>query len=341
MLKREQHSSGKPIREWRNTDRTTFDNEIAPLNEPAVLRGLADDWAIVKRAKESEKSAVDYLISLDNHNPAYTIIGNPNIDGRFFYSEDLNGSNFQRIQAAITATLEQLYALRDSPVTHSVAVQAASVRDTMPQFETENSMPLLDDTVQPTMWLGNKAMVAAHYDVDDNIACVATGKRRFTLFPPSQIANLYIGPTLNSPGGVPISMVDLRDPDHQRFPLFSNALAESQSATLEPGDAIYIPTPWWHAVESLDNINLLINYWWGGLDDVQLSPNHSLIHSMLTIAKLKPSERDSWRHFFDYLVFQNKGDPKAHLPDSLNDVVTTLTEKQQRSVYQFLKSKLD
>jgi hypothetical protein len=64
------------------------------------------------------------------------------------------------------------------------------------------------------------------------------------------------------------------------------------------------------------------------------------MHSMLTIAKLKPSERDAWRHFFDYLVFQCSGDPKAHLPDSLNDVVTTLTEEQQRSVYEFLKSKL-
>lgn len=341
MFTSEQHSSGTPIREWRNIDRTTFENEIAPLNKPAVLRGLADDWTIVKQAKKSDKAAIDYLLSLDNHKPAYTIVGQPNINGRFFYSDDLKGTNFQRIQAAITATLEQLYALRNSPVAHSVAIQAAPIRDTLPNFESANPMPLLDNTVQPTLWLGNKSMVAAHYDVNDNIACVVMGKRRFTLFPPNQIANLYIGPTLNSPGGVPISMVDLHNPDYQQFPLFSMAVSASQSATLEPGDAIYIPTPWWHAVESLDNINLLINYWWGGLDDEQLSPNHSLMHSMLTIAKLKPAERDAWRHFFNYLVFQNSGDPKAHLPDSLNDVVTTLTEEQQQSVYQFLKSKLN
>ena len=340
MLTDEQDKIGKPIGEWHGIDRATFENEIVPLNQPAVIRGLADDWAIVQQAKASDQAAVDYLVSLDNHKPAYTIVGQPDINGRFFYSEDLKGTNFQRIQAAITATLEQLYALRDSPTAHSVAIQAAPIRETMPNFELANPMPLLDNAVQPTFWLGNKAMVAAHYDVNDNIACVAMGRRRFTLFPPDQIANLYIGPTLNSPGGVPISMVDLRAPDHAQYPLFSKALSASQSAILEPGDAVYIPTPWWHAVESLDNINLLINYWWGGLDDEQMSPNHSLMHSMLTIAKLKASERDAWRHFFDYLVFQSSGDPKAHLPDSLNDVVTTLTEEQQRSVYEFLKSKL-
>jgi hypothetical protein len=71
-----------------------------------------------------------------------------------------------------------------------------------------------------------------------------------------------------------------------------------------------------------------------------LSPSDSLMHSMLTIAKLEPSQREAWRHFFNYLVFQVNGDPKNHLPADLNDLVTTLTEEQRADVYQLLKSKL-
>ncbi len=335
-----QASKANSIREWTNIDRAAFERDIVPLKQPAVIRGLVKDWRLVQAANASEEDAVKYLMSLDNHTPAYTIVGEPEINGRFFYSENLDATNFKRTQAAITATLEQLYALRSNPNPHSVAIQAASVREIMPDFESSNSINLLDNHIKPTLWLGNRGVVAPHYDVHDNLACVASGRRRFTLFPPEQISNLYIGPTLNAPGGVPISMVDLHKPDYQAFPKFADALAASQSALLEPGDAIYIPTPWWHSVESLDNINALVNYWWGGLDEEHLSPNHSLMHSMLTIAKLEPHQREAWRHFFDYLVFQETGNPTEHLPDDLDDVVTTLSNEQRQGVYQFLKSKL-
>ena len=33
-------------------------------------------------------------------------------------------------------------------------------------------------------------------------------------------------------------------------------------ADLEPGDAIYIPTLWWHHVRSHSPLNILLNYWW-------------------------------------------------------------------------------
>ena len=106
-------------------------------------------------------------------------------------------------------------------------------------------------------------VVAPHYDINDNLACVAAGSRKFTLFPPDQINNLYLGPTLNTPAGVPISLVDIRDPDLKRFPKYTQALDAGFEATLNAGDAIFIPALWWHGVESLETLNILVNYWWG------------------------------------------------------------------------------
>jgi hypothetical protein len=328
------------IQEWTNVDFDQFHNEIIPLNQPAVLRSLVADWPMVKAARQSTDKAVDYLKSFDKQTPLYTIVGEADISGRFGYRDDLQGVNFQRTQATLSTVVASIIAQKKSANPRAIAVQAASVRDTLPGFDKENKLSLLNDSVAPTMWLGGSAMVAPHYDVYDNVACVVAGRRKFTLFPPDQIANLYVGPTLDAPGGVPISMVDLHEPDLKRYPNFAKALCAAQEALLEPGDAIFIPTPWWHAVEALDQINVLINYWWGGLGQGALSPNHSLLHSMLTIAKLSPTQRESWRHFFDYFVFQTSGDPAAHLPDDLSDIVTTLSPEQRKNVYQFLKDHL-
>lgn len=330
----------EPIKEWVDVDRELFFDRIYPANKPAVLRGLVHGWPVVQSALDSTSDAVDYICSFDSHAPAYTIVGEPDIKGRFFYSDDFSGVNFQRTQAAITAVLEQLLGMQENPNPHAVAIQAASIAEVLPGFEQHNANPVLDASIAPTMWLGNRALVAPHYDVHDNIACVALGRRRFTLFPPEQIDNLYLGPFLNAPGGVPISTVDLREPDLQKHPRFQSALASAQQATLEPGDAIFIPSPWWHAVESLEAINVLVNYWWGCPGATNLSQNHSLMHSMLSIANLSAAQRESWRHYFDYFVFKGTSDPSEHLPNDLQDLVTSMSPEQRQQVVDLIKSKL-
>ena len=107
---------------------------------------------------------------MDKGVPVYTIAASPDSGGRFFYSDDLTGLNFKRGQIPLPQVLGQLLAQIDDITAHSIAVQSLPVRDALPEFESQNPMPLLD--AAPTMWIGNRGKVAPHYDVHRNIACV-------------------------------------------------------------------------------------------------------------------------------------------------------------------------
>ena len=189
----------------------------------------------------------------------------PQARGRIAYNDSMDGFNFAHRRLPLSAIIEQLsrYALFDNPP--SVAVQSALIPECLPGFAVENRLPVLDEAVAPRIWLGNRVTVPAHVDESNNVACVMAGRRRFTLFPPEQVANLYVGPLDFAPTGAAMSVADLVEPDFERFPRLKDALSAAYVAELCPGDALFIPTLWWHHVESLDQqLNVLVNYWWNG-----------------------------------------------------------------------------
>jgi hypothetical protein len=329
------------IRIWDNVDYECFHNEIIPSNQPAVIRSIVSDWPAVQASKKSPETVVNYLKPLDNNRVISALVGPPEINGRFFYNEDLTQLNFERAKVTVTIGLERLLAIKDKPKPHAIALQAIPLAQILPGYKEHHQQPLLDSSVEPTMWVGNRGIVAPHYDIHDNLACVVGGKRTFTLFPPEQICNLYPGPSLNTPAGVPISMVDIKNPDFKRYPKYKQAVKAGFQATLEPGDAVYIPALWWHGVESLETFNILVNYWWGGSGNSQISPNDSLLHSMMSIAQLDPAKRKAWQHFFNYYVFKTMDDPSTHLPPDLKDITTQLSPTQEAEVIRFLSDQLD
>ncbi|HEY5645955.1 MAG TPA: cupin-like domain-containing protein [Pseudomonadales bacterium] len=328
------------IREWRDVDRETFEHEIVPLNQPAVIRSLVGDWPAVAAGRESSAALCAYIKRLDTEKLANATVGPPSIGGRFFYRDDVRGFNFERKRVTVSTALDNLLKLIDAPEPPAIAMQAIPVADVLPGFEQDNVLPLVDAAVSPRIWLGNRSVIATHYDMFSNVACVVAGRRRFTLFPPGQVANMYVGPLLTTPGGSPVSMVDLRDPDLSRYPRFEQALEVCQQAELEPGDAIYIPILWWHAVEALDSLNVLVNYWWNDAPTVNGSPFDSLLSSMLAISGLPAEERQHWRAFFDYFVFRTEHDPAAHLPGGLQDILGDLTPEERRHLKSLLAKQL-
>jgi hypothetical protein len=324
----------------QNVDFQQFHNEIVAANRPVVIKSVVADWPSVKAAQQSPKAIVDYLKAFDIDAIVSALVGKPDINGRFFYTDDLTDLNFQRTQVTLGIALDRLLTIADHQDSYAIALQAIQLHQVLPSFKPSNPQPLLEPSIEPTMWVGNRACVAPHYDIHDNLACVVAGQRKFTVFPPEQINNLYPGPALNAPGGVPVSMVDINKPDLDLYPNYTKAETAAMSAVLEPGDGIFIPALWWHGVDSLKDLNILVNYWWGGDTKTKVSPNDSLLHSMMSIANLDQNKRQAWQQYFNYYVFKTSDDPKSHLPTDLKDIVADLSPEQEAELRKFLIKQL-
>ena len=96
-----------------------------------------------------------------------------------------------------------------------------------------------------------------HYDGSRNFAVQLGGMRRWLLFHPNQCDNLYLLPP-SHPSGRHTSM-DLSKPTSYnvaKFPKFSSLM--TNEVIMQPGDALFIPTHWFHHIISL-NLNYQCN----------------------------------------------------------------------------------
>jgi len=333
---------GAPIRELETRDTERIRREVLGGAEPVVLRGLVSDWPAVAAGRTSAGALLEYLRSFDSGRLVDAIMTPPEVAGRIFYREGLEGFNFVRNRLPLSAIAEQ--ALRYAGHAHApaVAVQSAPIRDCLPGLAEANPLPVADASAQPRIWLGNAVTTPTHLDEWFNIGCVVSGRRRFTLFPPEQICNLYVGPLDYAPTGAPMSLVQLHAPDLARFPRFRAALAAARSAELAPGDALFIPPLWWHNVESLDSLNVLVNYWWhaSGAALGSDSGYDSLRHAILNIRQLPAPARAAWRALFEHFVFGEPQDVIGHIPPHRQGLLGKLTPAEIERLREQLAQRL-
>ncbi|MDF7776809.1 cupin-like domain-containing protein [Sphingomonas sp. AOB5] len=323
-----------PVREISGIDATTF-HEVVAGYAPVVLRGAARDWPIVA-ASATAQSACDYLLGFDEGAAAEAFVGPAEINGRFFYAADMKGFNFERRKGSFADLLRYLLSLQGSERPPAVYAGALETSQCLPGFAEANPMPLVDGLgATPRIWVGNASTVSTHFDASDNVAVVAAGRRRFTLFPPDQVHNLYVGPLDHNMAGQPASMVALNDPDFERYPRFREALAAAQVAELEPGDAIFIPALWWHQVDALSGFNVLVNYWWADSPDMAARFD-AVVHGVLAISHLPEPRREAWRAMFDTFVFRKHGHPAEHLAEQDRRVLGEPTPGWRHYLKQYL-----
>ena len=300
-----------------------LDARLKTAREPFVIRGLVADWPLVKAGLESSASARAYLLE-HRRDRAFTVnIGQPGAGERLFYDESM-AMNFRTGRGSlddIFAGIDANEGRRDAP---AIYLSSVDVKDYFDGLHDANHVDLGEREPIESIWIGTRTRIAAHNDFADNLACCAVGRRRFTLFPPDQFANLYVGPIDNTPAGRPVSMVDLHDPDFARFPHFREALKVARIAELEPGDAIFIPSMWWHHVEALEPFNVLVNYWWRDTARFLGQPQDALNHAILAIRDLPDDEKQLWRALFEHYVFGNPAAAAEHIPEGARGILAPL-----------------
>jgi len=304
------------IEEWQGIDEKSLTERLQAHSKPVVLRGLIRDWPAVQSACRASTGICDYLRALDVGSEVIATKTRLAARGVMGYAADLSDFNFVKGRMPFAAFLDVLtgYAALRTPVP-SVAAQCARIMDTVPGFVLDNVLTMLPQEARPNLWLGNALTVPVHHDHPHNMACVVAGRRRFTLFPPDQIGNLYIGPLEYTPSGAPISLVDPHRPDFDRFPRWRDALDAAQVAELGPGDVLYIPPLWWHQVESLEAINLLVNYWWPAAGvQTEAPPIDSLLRTIKALNGLPADHRAAWVAMFKHYLNIGGVDPAAHIP---------------------------
>ena len=301
-----------------------LDARLRDAREPFVVRGLAADWPLVEAGLASARAARDYLTERARDRAFPVNIGMPGGGDRLFYDAAME-MNFRSAQGPLAAILDGIAANEDKPEAPAIYLSSIDMGGYFTGLAEDNRLALGDRAPIESIWIGSRTRIAAHNDVPDNLAVCAVGRRRFTLFPPEQLANLYLGPLENTPAGRPVSMVDLRSPDLSAHPRFRAALAHAQVAELEPGDAIFIPSLWWHHVEGLAGFNVLVNYWWRDAPAFLGKPEDALFHALLAIRDLPEADKARWRELFAHYVFDNGAGVTAHLPEDARGILAPLT----------------
>jgi ribosomal protein L16 Arg81 hydroxylase len=96
-------------------------------------------------------------------------------------------------------------------------------------------------------YAGGGHLTPLHYDRYDNFLNQIIGRKKVTLFAPSDKEYLYS--TSDSRARTPAT-VNLFEPDYEQFPHFGRATPIE--FVMEPGDTLYLPADWSHQIESLD-----------------------------------------------------------------------------------------
>lgn len=319
---------------------------IIEVGDPVIFRGAYKDKPLVSAGLISDSAAMEHLRKFDAKRKLTGFIAAPEHKGRFFYNDDATALDFDRVHIDLDPFLDALTIANESTSPTAYYAGSTDLKTYFPDMLETDDLALghavfRDIAPLTSIWIGNRSVAATHFDMSNNIAACMVGHRRFTLFPPDQIANLYPGPLSPTPAGQIVSMIDLRNPNTDKYPNISKALEVAQVAELGPGDVLIYPAMWWHQVEALDDFNVLINYWWNDTPRFLENPMNTLMHGLLSLRERPDYERRAWRSLFDYYLFGDPDLPRAHLDPTAHGMLAGLDEPAARRLRMTLLNKLN
>jgi hypothetical protein len=234
---------GEPVVRVRGMSVGRFRVRHLARSRPVVLEGAAADWPAMKRWSSPELRARcgGALVT------AYAVRdGHAVFDGR-------TGLVVRRLPlAAFLDELEGVAAAR-----HRVRARLARELPTL-EADVDPRFARHGPPVELSLWMSAACTwTRLHFDVPHNVLAQVRGEKRVLLVAPSQRRAVYPRPPWAA--DAQFSRVDLRAPDYARFPRLRRL--RPLVTTLRPGDALFIPSGWWHYVEA-DEPTLSVGAFW-------------------------------------------------------------------------------
>ena len=321
-------------------------DELFAEDQPVILKGLVKDWPLVKAGQESPDKVMQQLEEHYSQCPLLVYKGPPEIKARFGYDNACTGFNYASERTTIPKVFNTIRSQLTQEQHEYLYINSLKLDEGFPKLSESHSLSFEHPEFkhnQPVakIWLGTESVAAAHFDQPKNIACCVLGKRRFTLFAPEQVHNLYPGPLTPTPGGQVVTLADLSNPDFTRFPRLEQALENAYIVDLEPGDGLYYPNMWWHEVEAFGRFNAMVNFWWMAAQPFLGNPMDVLMHAMMSVRDRPSSEKAAWKELFEYYIFADPEQVRAHLPPESHGALATMDDNLSRRLRAMLRNNLN
>lgn len=110
------------------------------------------------------------------------------------------------------------------------------------------------------LWVSHRGVFTqSHFDELENFNIALTGRKRFVLAPPG--FREYYPRSVRRGFGDKSQACDFDEVDPARFPRLVTRLAQRRELILQAGQMLYLPLGWWHQAESLEEVNINVNFW--------------------------------------------------------------------------------
>lgn len=123
----------------------------------------------------------------------------------------------------------------------------------------DEELDLSDLTAVPryglNLWVGGRTRSGLHFDSADNVLVQIFGRKRAVLVAPDHVRALHVLSDVPSKSSLSPDEIELAGDGPLRR-------IERWRATLDPGDALFVPRGWWHYLAS-PGPSISVNHWHG------------------------------------------------------------------------------
>jgi hypothetical protein len=217
----------------KNISKEEFVNKYYKPQKPVLIEDLTKDWPA------NEKWNLDYIQQKaeDQIVPLYD-------------NKSATGNKSVYEPAKEMKLYDYIELLKTEPT--DLRIFFYNILDHMPELANDFEFPeigLKFFKKLPALFFGGaESKVFAHYDIDlpDCFHFHFQGHKKVTLFSPAQTKYLYRVPfSIHN-----IESIDMDNPDFETYPALR--FAEGIDVDMKHGDALYMPSGYWHYIKYLD-----------------------------------------------------------------------------------------